>query len=361
MPVRLAVPVVLAAAAAAAPQAPARPAPPPPAEASPPADAAALYSTRGDEKVHLVSLPDLRSLASYDAGAGAHELAISADGRFALGSAYGGPGQGHQPADNRVFVLDLPAGARARTIDLGASKRPNDLAFVGAGTIAVATTEAPPQLLRLDAANGTVEAFALEHRANHMLALAPDARACFVSHVMPGGITRFDLARNTATAYAELPAGAEGIACVAHGDAVHVWVGCARSDRIVVVDGATLAVLHTIPRAGFPFRLKASPDGARVAVSCPKSGEVVIHDARDPTRPPAIVDLRTQLDTEQVAPTSIAWSPDGTQVLVVANGEPDRIVAIDAAHAKVTAQIEAAGPIADALAAGRVLPPTVVR
>ncbi len=332
------------------------------AEPAPPAPtiSAALYATRGDEKVHLLALPGLQPVASYDAGAGAHELAISADGRFALGSAYGGPGKGHQPADNRVFVLDLPAGKRHRMIDLGATKRPNDIAFVGASATAVVTTEQPPQLLRLDAVTGAVEAFALEHRANHMLALAPDGRACFVSHVMPGGLTRFDLGRNAATGHAALAAGAEGIACVAHGDGVHVWVGCARSDKLAVVDGKTLTVLHELDRGGFPFRVEASPDGARIAVSCPMSGEIVVYDAADPTRTPAVVDLRAHFDAP-VSPTSIAWSPDGAQVIAVANGEPDRVVAIDAATAKVTAQIDAAGPIADALAAGRVQPPAAVR
>jgi hypothetical protein len=357
MPFRL----VLApfAAAAVLAQQPAAPAPTPAGKPVATVDAV-LYSTRGDEKVHLLRLPDLAPLATYDAGAGAHELAISADGRFALGSAYGGPGKGHQPADNRVFVLDLPAGTRARMVDLGATKRPNDVAFLGAGTTAMVTTEAPPQLLRLDAATGTVEQFPLEHKANHMLALAPGAASCFVSHVMPGGITRFDVAAGKPAGYARLPDGAEGIACVARGEHVHVWVGCARSDVVAVVDGSTLAVLHELARPGFPFRVKASPDGARVAISCPKSGEVVIHDAADCKRAPAVVDVRAAADAD-VAPTSIAWSPDGKLVLAVVNGAQDRVVAIDAATAKVVAQVEAAGPIADALAAGRVQPPATVR
>ena len=317
--------------------------------------AAAIYSTRGDNRVHLVALPDLRPLHVYDAGAGAHELAISADGRWALGSAYGGPGQGHQPADNRVFVLDLPAGKRHRIIDLGTSKRPNDLAFLGTTTTAVATTEVPAQLLRLDAESGAVQAFALEHKTNHMLALAPDHRSCFVSHVMPGGVTRFDLTTGTTSAHGTLPVGAEGIACTGTGDALRLWIGCNRAGKLVVVDGTTLKVLHELERPGFPLRVKASPDGTRVAVSCPLSGEVVIHDAKDPQQVTTI-DLRAQLELA-VQPTSIAFSPDGKQLLVVANGETDHVVAIDVASAKVTAKLVAAGPIADALVAGQVQAP----
>lgn len=320
---------------------------------------AALYSTRGDEKAHLLRLPDLEPIASYDTGAGAHELAISADGRYALGSAYGGPGPGHQPADHRIFVLDLPAGTRARMVELDGAKRPNDLAFLGSSTVAMGTIEMPPRLLRLDAATGAVETFDLEHKTNHMLALSPDGKSCFVSHVIPGGVTRFDVSAGKAAGHARVPDGAEGIACAARGEDLHVWVGCARTDKIVVVDGRTLEVLHELARPGFPFRVKASPDGSCIAVSCPKSGEVVIHDAAEPLREPAVVDVRAEF--AESAPTSIAWSPDGTLVLAVVNGATDHVVAIDAKTAKITARVEAAGPIADALTAGRVQPPASSR
>ena len=318
-----------------------------------PTIAAAIYSTRGDDKVHLVSLPDLQPLAVYDAGAGAHELAISADGKWALGSAYGGPGKGHQPADNRVFVLDLPAGKRAHMVDLGATKRPNDIAFLGSTSEAVVTTEVPAQLLRLDAATGKFTAFALEHRTNHMLALSPDAKTCFVSHVLPGGITRFDLGTGTTKAHGALPDGAEGIACP--GDGKHVWVGCNRSSKLVVVDNATLKIVHEVERDGFPLRVKGSPDGKYVAVSCPKSGEVVIYEAGDVSKA-STLDLRKALGAE-VAPTSLAFSGDSKLLLVVANGETDRVLAIDVGKLAIVADVPAAGPIADALAAGMVQAP----
>lgn len=319
---------------------------------------AAIYSTRGDDRVHLVSLPDLQPLHTYDAGAGAHELAISRDGRFAIGTAYGGPGAGHQPADNRVFVLDLPAGKRHRMIDLGTSKRPNDIAFLADSATALVTTEAPPQLLRLDADAGTFTAVKLEHRANHMLALTADAATCFVSHAT-GGLTRFHVGTNEATHQA-LPVGAEGIAVVTRGDQQQVWVGCNRAGKLLVVDGKTLAVQHEFECYGFPLRVKAAPAGDRIAVSCPMSGELVFYDAAEATKTPLVIDLSQQWQGK-VAPTSIAWSPDGKLLLAVVNGDTDRVVAVDAATGKVAAAIDAAGPIADALAAGLVQPTAVVR
>jgi DNA-binding beta-propeller fold protein YncE len=215
-------------------------------------------------------------------------------------------------------------------------------------------------LLRLDAATGEFRVLPLQHGANHMLALAPDGGVAFVSHAFPGGITRFDLAKDAASAHAKLPAGAEGIAAVRRGDATQVWVGCNRSSKLVVVDGATLRVVHELERPGFPLRVKARPDGERIAVSCPKSGEVAFYAAGDPNQAPTVVDLGAALDGE-VMPTSIAWSPDGALLLVVANGDIDRIVAIDVAAAKVVATHEALGPIADALVAAMVRAPLTSR
>lgn len=327
----------------------------PPAPQEPATRPAVLYSTRGDQRVHMLSLPDLKPLWAYEAGAGAHELAISADGRWAIGSAYGGPGPGHEPADNRVFVLDLPSGLRSRTIDLGASKRPNDLAFLGTTSVAVVTTEQPPQLLRLDALTGEFEAFALEHPANHMLALAGDGSACFVSHVLPGGVTRFDLTKNEVTKFNGLPVGAEGICCVGEGAAMRLWIACNRTDRLLVVDANTLKVEHSVARGGFPLRVKASPHGTYVAVSCPKTRTVVVYDAKDVSKAQT-VDL-SQATTADQQPTSLAWAPDNGTLLVMANGEMDRIVTIDALTAKTIGYSIADGPIADALVAGMVLPP----
>ena len=186
-----------------------------------------------------------------------------------------------------------------------------------------------------------------------MLALSPDAKTCFVSHVLPGGITRFDLGTGTTKAHGALPDGAEGIACP--GDGKHVWVGCNRSSKLVVVDNATLKIVHEVERDGFPLRVKGSPDGKYVAVSCPKSGEVVIYEAGDVSKA-STLDLRKALGAE-VAPTSLAFSGDSKLLLVVANGETDRVLAIDVGKLAIVADVPAAGPIADALAAGMVQAP----
>jgi DNA-binding beta-propeller fold protein YncE len=279
-----------------------------------------LYSTRGDNKVHVLAADDLRLLASIDAQAGAHELAIDSTGRFALGSAFGGPGANHQPADNRLVVIDLAAGRRHRTITLDGIQRPNDIAFLdpvhsnGDAFQAVVTAEVPQHVLLVHAETGAVRPLPLADKHGHMLALAPDAKTVYVSHVAPGSVSFVDLATGEVGRQVPVSLGAEGIAL--------------------------------------------SPDGALVAVSCPQPDEVAIFDARDAAHEVAKV---RRVDTNlmdgkpiagQMAATSIAFSPDGATLYAVCAGDEPSIVAIDVAKGAVRARVRSHGETPDALASG---------
>jgi DNA-binding beta-propeller fold protein YncE len=310
-----------------------------------------LYSTRGDERVHLVSAADLTPIAAIEVEAGAHELAISADGRFAIGSAYGGPGPGHQPPDHRVFVVDLPGRKLHRMVDLGELQRPNDIGFLPGSHAAMVTVEVPPHLVRLDAAAGTFVAQPIERKAGHMLALSPDGRTVYVSHVVPGSLSVVDAASGETKASIPLPAGAEGIGCAPDGK--RVWVASNRAGSIAIVDVEAMQIVQTLPCPGFPLRLKVSPDGHTVAASCTMAGEIAFFDADDPgktTRVP-ILDPVTE---EPLKPTSIAFTPDGRALAAVASGARPQVVRIDLARKEISHRLAAAGPIADALCAGTI-------
>ncbi len=311
-----------------------------------------LYSTRGDNKVHVLDAGDLSLISSHDLGLGAHELAVSPDGRWAFGTAYGGPGAGHQPADHRLAVLDLKTGKVHRTIDVAPHSRPNDAAFLPDSTHAYVTVEAPPRILRVNAETGEHKPITLDRGTNHMLALSPDAKRLYVAHVLPGGVTVIDTATDTVLSHIRVPDGAEGI--VVTPDNAKVWVSCNRSDKIVIIDAAKGTIERTIDCEGFPFRLRLAPDGKTAAVSLPKSDEVALFDMADPTKVRR-VSLRSTdkpevppAKSEPLMPTSIAVTPDGKHVAVVCANE---ILLIDVSQAKVISRHASDGPIADALAA----------
>ncbi len=306
-----------------------------------------LYSTRSDNHVRIVAASDLSHRADIPVNLGCHELAVSSDGRWAIGSAYGGPGKGHQPADNRLVVLDLAKNTRHRTIDLGELQRPNDIAFIPGTADAVVTVEVPPHVVRVNAETGEFSAIPIEHKAGHMLALSPDASSVYVSHVMPGLVSVVDLAQKKTVATIPTRPGAEGIACSPDGK--HLWVACNRSNSIVIIDTTRREVVQTLDAPGFPFRMRFSPDGKTVAVSFAMAGEIGFYDAAAPTTLTR-VSIKDEAIETTLTPTSIAFAPDGTSLSVVCDGPSPQLVRIATDIQRVTDRISTA-QTPDALAA----------
>lgn len=315
---------------------------------------AVIYATRSDNRLHMVDAKDLSPICSLNADLGAHETAVSSDGRWAVGSAYGGPGPGHQPADNRIAVLDLSAASVHRIIDLAEIKRPNDAAFIPGSSEFIVTAEVPPRLLRISAETGSVKAIELTNPTGHMLALNPNGDAAYVSHVLPGKLTFIDLRANRQSHTISLPAGAEGIACSPDGGTI--WVASNRSDSISIVDTAKREVTETLECAGFPFRLRFSKDGSRVAVTCPNTAEVAIFDAEKRAEIGRIK-LSTANSAPAPVPTGIAFTPSGDSIAVLCEGRSPEIVLIDIAARSVRTRVRIAEGLPDALSSARVRVP----
>jgi YVTN family beta-propeller protein len=313
-----------------------------------------IYSTRQDEKLHVLDANDLSLVATHALGLGAHELALSPDMRWVIGTAYGGPGAGHQPADSRVAVFDLREGKVARTIEAKPMLRPNDIAFSADSSRVYVTVEAPPRILKIDPATGEHTAITLTRGTNHMLALSPDGSRLYVAHVLPGSITVIDTKAEKEESNIKVPDGAEGIAVSP--DGAKVWVACNRSDRIVVIDAKSAKVEKEFACEGFPFRLRIAPDGKTAAVSLAKSEEVAFIDTADVTKVRRVSLRETGKDVAGggLVPTSIAFTPDGARLAVVCSGGIGSVVLVDVSKGEVVARRRADGGIPDAIASGRV-------
>lgn len=315
---------------------------------APTRDALLLVATRGDERVTALSTTELQPEWSVELGLGAHELAISDDGCLGVGSAYGGPGPMHQPADNRLAVFDLEERKLVSTIDLGEHQRPNDLAFLPDGQHVLVTSEVRGALLLVDLEENQIErVIDLKDPTGHMLAYAPSAPGelgrAFVSHVMSGRVSVIDVAAGSVLERVPAALGAEGIACTPDGS--RVWCANNRSHSITVFDGHSLEVLHTLECPGFPFRTKVSSNGARAVVSCPMKQEVIVFDA---TTADELVRFDLSDRGRNVSPQGVGISPDGKQVVVACAGLGE-VLLLDVDQSSVVATYEA-GPMLDPVA-----------
>jgi DNA-binding beta-propeller fold protein YncE len=364
-----------------------------------------FYSTRVDNRIHALDAATLTHLASIDAGVGAHELAVDPSGRYLVGTAYGGPGAGHQPADNRVVVIDIATQKVLRTVslrmpDAKPMQRPNDLVFLprkaraeGKGSElkkqeptkqepakqdgkqepakheaieVLLTVESPPHLVKLDILSGDIQRLALGDAYGHMLAMSPSGSEAYVAHVLPGLVSVVDVASlfgadakavngpAAPTHRVEVPTGAEGIACSPRGDVV--WVASNRSDVISIVSPKEGKVVRSVACAGFPFRVRFSPDAKHVAVSLPNADAIAVFDAGDEAKVDRIdVTMHEgKAIAARVVPTSIAWSSDSQTVYAVVGGPAEGVVAVDVKSKSVRSVARARGLAADALAVAKV-------
>lgn len=303
-----------------------------------------IVSTRGDTNIVYLCAETGKELARFDAGIGAHEIAVSPDGKTVVGSAYGS-GQGHKTPDQRLFVIDIAAKEVVRTIDLGAEhQRPNDMVFLADNRRLVVTSEVNRSVIVVDTETGEIVS-TVKHGepGGHMLAVSADGSRCFVPCVPNGKVVVIDVAKGAVIGTLDAAVGAEGVAVSPNGN--RLWVANNRSQSVSVFDVEKMALVTTIASDGFPFRARFTPDGERVVISHPMTNELRVYDA---AKHELVAKIRIGVDETETAPTSICLNADGSRCYAVcaATGE---VAVIDLKERKVLT-ITPAGPEADGLA-----------
>jgi len=253
-------------------------------------------------------------LAVVPTGFAPHEVAVSADGRFAYVSDYGtGPRPG-----NTVSVIDIAEQRSLGTIDLGSHTRPHGITVASDGSVWV-TTEGSRHVLQLDPAERAVlREIRTGQDVTHMVALAEGAGRVYTANIGSGNTTAADAGNGEVLAQIATGAGAEGIDVSPDGR--RVYVSNRSAGTLSEIDVATNTVTRTLQVGDFPIRVKVRPDGREVLVSNARGNEVVA------------VDLESWTVARRLAvgaiPVGILITPDNTTAYV-ANTRDDKISVID--------------------------------
>jgi len=243
------------------------PAPPPAPEGT------VIVLNKADASASFFGREGGEEIARVPVGVGPHEVAVSPDGRTAVVSNYGDmtPGQS-------LTVIDVATAKATSTIDLGDYRRPHGIAFTPDGSRVLVTCEVQQALLTVNVGEARVEsALTTGQKASHMVALASDGVRAYVSNIASGTVTAFDIVKNLALATIATDAGAEGIDVSPDGR--EVWVANNKADNISIIEAESLKVVSTLPCPKFPIRVKFTPDGKHVLVSCAASGDLAVFDA----------------------------------------------------------------------------------
>jgi YVTN family beta-propeller protein len=300
---------------------------------------------KSEATASLVDLGSGKTLATLPTGNGPHEVAVSPDGRLALGADYGVRGA----PGSSLTLIDVPAAKVLKTIDLGEYRRPHGVQWLEDGRHAVVTAEANRSLLIVDVETGKVAA-AIEtgQEVSHMVAVTPDATRAFVANIGSGTVTAIDLANRKVLAQIVTGPGAEGIDVTPDGR--EVWVTNREEDTLAIVSVERLEVVAKLDSPSFPIRARFTPDGKHVLVSRARSGDLGVFDvagrqlSRTISMDLSAVDAEDRLFGDSFGrssvPIGIVVTPDGRRAFV-AHSNADVISIVDLEEWKVVGTLTA--------------------
>ena len=158
------------------------------------------------------------------------------------------------------------------------------------------------------------------------LALSPDGRTLYASHVYGESLAAVDVETGRVLARAALPA--EGYGTLVSPDGRTVFVSVWGASRVALFEPLTLRPLAEIVVGEHPNAMALSRDGARLFVACANTNAVWV------------VDLASRKAVEQIGvalgpdappgstPNALALSPDG-DTLLVANADNNAVAVVD--------------------------------
>ena len=111
-----------------------------------------IVANMGDHTATLIDVASKRVVATLPTGQGAHEVAVSHDGRWAVVSNYGVRGA----PGNSLTVIDVPGAIVARTITLAEHRRPHGSVFLPGDSLLAVTSEMSKAIVLIDFKQGTV-------------------------------------------------------------------------------------------------------------------------------------------------------------------------------------------------------------
>lgn len=296
---------------------------------------------KADGTLMMIDLSTMKSVATIPVGEGPHEIAVSQDGKLAVGVNYGtGPNPG-----TTLSVIDVAERKEIRRVRMPGLLRPHGIQAIGSrfyltaeGSRAVARYDAVAD--RFDWISGTGQ------NGTHMLVVAPSESKVYTANLGSDNVSVLDLTnapRSIALRHIAVGKGPEGIDLSPDGN--ELWVASrVPNGGISVIDPKTETVTKTIPTTTiFANRVKFTPDGKRVLVSDTTGNRLFVYDA-------ATRELVKSIVTAD-GPSGIQLDPGGTRAFVACSGAK-KVQIVDLARLELAGSIDT-GNVPDGLAYAR--------
>jgi DNA-binding beta-propeller fold protein YncE len=302
-----------------------------------------LVVNQGDTSLSIVDPASAKQVAVIAEGTPtmhAHEVATSADGRFAFLPIYGNVGVGKPGLDGReMLIVDLPTRRIVGRIEFAHGVRPHEPVYDPTHNLLYVTTELDRSVTIIDPkTRKIVGSVPTGQPQSHMLVLSHDGRRGYTANVGPGTVSVLDLVGRKTLAV--IPISKETQRISISNDDRWVFTSDQTKPQLAVIDTATNKVKSWVPLPGTGYGTAPTPDGRFLLVAVPPTNQV------------AVVDLATMKVARTIdvpsAPQEILIRPDG-KIAYVSCNTSGQVAAIDLSQWKVKNLITA-GRDADGLA-----------
>jgi DNA-binding beta-propeller fold protein YncE len=301
-----------------------------------------IVANMADNTATIIDVASKRVLATLPTGAGAHEVAVSHDGRWGVVSNYGVRGA----PGNSLTVIDVQRASVARTIDLGEFRRPHGSAFLPGDSIFVVTSEMSRAVVLVDFKAGKViGSIPTNHPASHMLAMTADGSRIFTANIADGTVSELDVPGRKFVREFTVAPQVEGIAVTPNGE--QVWVGSNQAKTVSIIDTRAGAVAGALSGFGLPYRLGITPDGKTVVIADPPNAVIRIVD-RATRQDKATVKMDSAGTADKAefpgspSPEGVVLSRDGRTAYIAMQGS-SRLAIIDIGSATVLGYVPTGG------------------
>src|SRR5262245_8470979 len=233
-----------------------------------------VVSVNGENQAALIDPVTYKALARLPTGINPHDIAVSADGRYAYVAVMGTS----QDPGHSVTVIDLRRQVVKTTIELTPYNRCHDLRVSRNGARLWATCAPSKAVIEIDNISGRVmRDWKLDQDGAWMLVVTPDESKIYTANLEGKSVSVIDRRANTVRT---LPFESSQIGIDVAPNGREVWVHHTEKRELSIIDVATDKVVATLPSGGQGFgRLKFTPDGKYVLVPQNESRNREVFDA----------------------------------------------------------------------------------
>ena len=273
-----------------------------------------LVVNKGDSALAIVDAGTMDSV-KVATGPVPHEVAASADGKYAVVTNYGA----HQDGTT-ISAIDLTTRKETR-VDLGGLRGPHGVVFFNGK--AWFTVEGSKKIARYDPTTNKIDwTHDIGQERTHMLVISKDGDSIYTSNVNSDSVTvvTADVDESQwANTVVKVGKGPEGIDLSP--DGMEVWTANSGDGTVSIIDTASKKVKQTV-NVGTKHsnRLKFTPDGKLALISDIGSGDLVVMD----------VASRKEVKRMNLGKNAegILILPDGSRAFVAVSGD-NKVVLVD--------------------------------